>query len=163
MRHLEVQAVFAACQVRQLRHQCLESGGDGQRDHGVEDGAHAQAGQADQQGKGQRDGQSPRHASKYRGPGRSHPHAGDRHAVRADPEEHGVREADDAGVAQQQVIAGDENDEHQDLRGYRERLRARKQKRRGSQRGHDHDEQQRQHRAARRIAGKQAYRHVGGS
>jgi hypothetical protein len=49
-------------------------------------------------------------------PARAEPRARDRDAVGADAEEHRVREADDAGVAEQQVEARDQHDEDDDLR-----------------------------------------------
>ena len=150
----EVQPVLAARQIRQLRYQRLEGGGHGQRDHGVEDGAHAQACQPDQQREGQRHRQAAGGAGQHRGPARFQPHAGDGHAIGADAEEHGVR-ADDAGIAQQQVVAGHQHDEHQDLGRDRERLRSGEQERRGKQQQRHRDQQRAQHHAARRIAGKQ--------
>ncbi|MCY1303847.1 hypothetical protein D9M70_535730 [compost metagenome] len=163
MRHLEVQAVLAARQVGQLRDQRLERGRDRKRDHGVEDGAHAQAGQADQQGEGQRYRQAGSGACEYGRPPRLQAYAGDGNAISADPEEHRVGEADDAGIAQQQVIAGHQHHEHQNLRCDGKRFRTWKEERRHGQGGHDRDEKKRQHGAAGRIAGKQAYGHVGGS
>ena len=70
------------------------------------------------------------HAHQHQRP-RSGPRrvAGDGNAVGADAEEHGVREAHDAGVAQQQVEAGDQHHEDQHLGRHRQRLDAREEAR----------------------------------
>ena len=71
--------------------------------------------------------------TRERRPGRPDPRAGDRDAVGADAEEHRVREADDAGVAEQQVEARRQDDEDDDLGGDVERLGAGEDERRQRQ------------------------------
>ncbi|KAG1255959.1 hypothetical protein G6F68_010010 [Rhizopus microsporus] len=134
--HFEVQAVFAARQVRQLRHQRLERSRDRQRDHG---------------GERQRHDQRATDAGEHRGPAGLHMDAGDRDAVGADAEEHGVREAHDAGVAQQQVVAGDKDHEHQDLGGHGQRFGTGKEKRRCGKQGDDGNQYERQEAVRDRI------------
>ena len=67
---------------------------------------------------------------------------GERDAVAADAEEHGVGERDDAGIAEQQVVRCDQQDEHADLGGDVERPRAREKE--GRQREAEQDGEQAQ-------------------
>ena len=160
LRHLEGQAVLAAGEVGQLRRQRREGRRDGERDHGEEDRAHAQAEQADQSDS------TSETASAQAMPSASAGQVGpmrvrrDGDAVGADAEEHGVREADDAGVAEQQVEARDEDDEDDHLGGDVERLGAGEDERRQRQRDDDRDEHEREPAVARQVVGEQALEHV---
>ncbi len=82
-----------------------------------------------------------------------------RDAVGADAKEHRVGKADDAGVAQQQVVAGHQHDEDQDLGGHIERLGARKDEGRQRQAQQAGDQQRRQQPAAREVVGEEATDH----
>ena len=89
------------------------------------------------------------------GPGRTEIVEREPRAVAADAEEHGVGERHDAGIAEQQVVARGEHDEVADLGGDIERLRPGKQQRREGEAEEDRRQQDRQHAAARRIAGEE--------
>ena len=132
--HLKLRPSSPPVKSRQLRGQRLEGRGHGQRDHRVEDRLHAQAEQADQQRQQPATAASAAPARRPPRQARAQARAGDRDAVGADAEEHGVREADDAGVAQQQVEAGHQHDEDQHLRRHVQRLAAREQEGREGQR-----------------------------
>ena len=73
-----------------------------------------------------------------------------------------MRERDDTGIAEQQVIRRDEQDHHAGLGGDVERLGAREQERRQRQGEDDEDEQNLQRAPARRVAGKQVHRPLTG-
>ncbi len=94
-----------------------------------------------------------------RGPGRAEPGDGDGDAVAADAEEHGVREGDDAGVAEEEVVGGDEDDEDADVGGRAERLAAGEQERRSGKPDQHQGEDRRQHARARRIARQEVVDH----
>jgi hypothetical protein len=108
--------------------------GHRQRDHRVEDRLHAQREQADHQRQHSDSRSAAPRPHEHRREALAQARAGDRHAVGADAEEHGVREADDAGVAQQQVVAGHQQDEDQHLGRHAQRLAAREQEGRQGQR-----------------------------
>ena len=96
----------------------------------------------------ERDGQ----ARQRRGPGRAPAVERQPHAVAAEPVEHGVGEGDDAGVAEQQVVARHQHDEHAHLGRRVDGLRAPEQERRQRQHGQDRHQHHAQHPAARQIA-----------
>ena len=114
--HAEGDAVLAAGEVGELRGEDREERRDRERDHGEEDRLHAQREQADRRTTARAQHQRrPRRRARARprsAPSCAH---GDADAVAADAEEHGVREGDDAGVAEQQVVARDQHDEDADL------------------------------------------------
>ena len=115
-RHAVVEAVLAAGEPSKLRGQDREGAGHRERDHGEEDRAHAQREQADHQ-RQQRPSASAERRAEPRSPSSSGPIACSamRDAIGADAEEHGVGEGDDAGVAEQQVVARRQHDEDADL------------------------------------------------
>ena len=157
LRHAEGAAVLAAGEVGELRRQDGEGRGDGQRHHGEEDGPHAQREQADQQrqrdARDQRDGE----ARQRRCPGRAPAVEREPDAVAAEPVEHGVGERDDAGIAEQQVVARHQHDEDAHLGGGVDGLRAAEQERR--QRQHRQDGTDRAAPAARQVAGEDRVDH----
>ena len=73
-----------------------------------------------------------------------------------------MRERDDAGVAEQQIIRRGEQDHHTGLGGDVERLGASKEERRHRQSEDDNDEQDLQRPPARRIAGEDIHRPLTG-
>ncbi|MNR55650.1 hypothetical protein D3C85_1760600 [compost metagenome] len=70
-----------------------------------------------------------------------------------------MREAHDAGVAQQQVEAGHQGHEHQHLGRHVERLHAREQERRERQAKEQDDQQRGKPAAAREVVGEQSVKH----
>ena len=68
-------------------------------------------------------------------------------------------ERDDAGVAEQQIVAGHQHDEDQDLRRDVKRLRAGKNEGRERQSKQDRQQDGQQHAAARQVVGQQARDH----
>ena len=156
--HAERAAVLAAGEVGELRRQDGEGRGHGQRHHGKEDGAHAQREQADEQrqrdARHQRDGE----ARQRRGPGRAPAVEREPDAVAAEAVEHGVGERDDAGVAEQQIVARHQHDEDAHLGRRVDRLRPLEQERRRRQHDQDRQPARAQHPAARQIAGEQSRR-----
>ena len=90
---------------------------DRQRDHGEEDRAHAQREQPDDEREQRRaSGSAIASAERDRGPASARGIERDADAVAADAEEHRVGERDDAGIAEQQVVARHQHDEEADLR-----------------------------------------------
>ena len=76
----------------------------------------------------------------------------DGHAIGADAEEHGVREGDDAGIAQHDVVARGEHDEDADARRHAERARAGKEEGREGEAQQHRQQQQAQHRTTGPVA-----------
>jgi hypothetical protein len=140
-----------SCAARMAKAEDGEGGSDRQRHHGEEDGAYPEREQTDEQRQhdpgNKRDGE----ARERRGP-RGTP-AVERKAdtVAADAIEHGVGEGDDAGVAEQQVVARHQHDEDADLGRRVDRLRAREQERSQSQCGQDCHQHHAQHPASRQV------------
>ena len=97
-----------------------------------------------------------------RAPARAHAVQRKADPICADAEEHHMRERHDAGVAEQEIIGGDEQDHHADLGGDIERLCAREQERRRDQREDDEDEENLQRAPARRIAREDVHRPLTG-
>jgi hypothetical protein len=73
-----------------------------------------------------------------------------------------MRERDDPGIAEQEVIGRDEQDHHAGLGGDVERLRAGKEERRQRQGEDDEDEENRERASARRIPGEDGHRPLTG-
>ena len=94
-------------------------------------------------------------ARQRRGPGRAPAVEREPHAVAAEAVEHGVGEGDDAGVAEEKVVARHQHDKDAHLGRRVDGLRSPEQERRQRQRGQDRRQHHAQHPAARQIAREQ--------
>ena len=83
----------------------------------------------------------------------------DRRAIGADAEEHRMGEGDDAGVADEQIIARHHHDEDGDTRRGLDRAGAGKEEGRQRKRNEDHDQHDAEADAARPVAGEEADQH----
>ena len=145
-----------------MRRQHVEGVGDGERHHGEEDRLHAQREEADRQRKRERQREGDDEPDEERAPARAEGIERKPDAIGADAEEHHVSEGDDAGIAEQHVVGGGEQDHHAGLGRDVERLRARKQERREGQRQHDQPDQDLSAQPTRRIAGEKPHRPLTG-
>ena len=150
--NLERAPVLAAGQPGKLGRQHVEGVGDRERHHGEEDRLHPQRKEADSQRERQRQRSGGGESGEDRAPACAERIEHEADAVRADAEEHHMREGNDARIAEQEVIGGDEQDHHAGLGGDVERLRAVEQERRPRQCEDDENEQDLQRAPARRIA-----------
>src|SRR6266542_2058239 len=90
--------------------------GEGERDHGEEQGLHPQRERADEHRHHSRDDDPGSEAGEEMAIGRRAPlPERQRDGIRAEAEEHGVAERDDASVADDHVVARDEGGEERDL------------------------------------------------
>ena len=155
----EGEPIFAAGEAGELADQNRHGGGHGQGDHGKEDGAHTQGKQPDDQRQRGGDGCAAQCADQQAVKAAPQMGGGQRHAIGAQPEEHGVGKADNAAIAQQQIIRGHQHNEDTDARRRIHRAHARKQERGQRQTDQDHDQQGGEQRRAGGVAGEQGLEH----